>query len=227
METKFDFSQTYYKVTNKNECHHGYQYKDGLNILEEKFNDDSTASCCAGGFYFTDYEHLPIFFEYGIWIREVTIPEDAKVVKDPSGDKWRTDKIIFGKKYHIKNGFAKWFDKEKFNWQEYSYCLAELFSRHFDKWFDADKFNWRDSFFLVEYCSNYFPKWFDPEKFDWRYSHHLPIYCPKYFDKWFDPKKYNWYWYCGKILIEHCNSQFTRWKKEHPNLLQYVPEKYR
>ena len=94
METNFDFSQTYYKVTNKNECHHGYQYKDGLNILKEKFNDDSTASCCAGGFYFTDYENLPRFFEYGTWIREVTIPEDAKVVKDPEGDKWRTDKII-------------------------------------------------------------------------------------------------------------------------------------
>ena len=275
METKFDYSQTYYKVTNENECHNGYQYKDGLNILTEKFNDDPNDSCVPGGFYFTDYEHLPDFFWLGTWIREITIPTDARVIKDPDGDKWRTDKIILGNKYHIKNDFAKWFDKEKFNWKEYSYFFAVHFSRHFDKWFDAEKFNWEDSFFLAEYCSNYFPKWFNPEKYNWEYSGYLAkycsnnfarwfdaakfnwnysgslaIYCSQYFDKWFDAEKFNWDysnflveychhhfvkwfdpkkfdWYCADILIKYCNTEFILWKQEHPDLLQYVPEKYR
>ena len=29
----------YYKITNENENHHGYQYKDGLNVLEEPFDE--------------------------------------------------------------------------------------------------------------------------------------------------------------------------------------------
>jgi len=107
MNSEFDYTKTYYKVTNEYENHNGYQYKDGLNILNEKFIDDPEASCVSGGFYFTDYNHLPKFFEYGIWIREVTIPTDAKVVLDPEGNKWRCDKIIFGNKYHIKNDFEK------------------------------------------------------------------------------------------------------------------------
>ena len=221
METKFDYSQTYYKVTNKNECHNGYQYKDGLNILKEEFNDDPTASCVPGGFYFTDYEHLPKFFEYGTWIREVTIPTDARVIKDPDGDKWRTDKIILGNKYHIKNDFDKWFDKEKFNWY-YSPCLAIFCSQHFDKWFDKEKYNWDYSIFLAIYCSQHFDKWFDPEKYNWNeYSNYLVIYCSEHFSKWFDPKRYNWdYWL---YLNDYCNSQFTLWKQANPDLLQYVP----
>lgn len=28
----------YYKITNINENHHGYQYKNGLNVLDKEFN---------------------------------------------------------------------------------------------------------------------------------------------------------------------------------------------
>ena len=225
METNFDFSKVYYKVTNEQECHNGYRYKDGLNILEEKFNDNPNASCVAGGFYFTDYEHLPRFFEYGTWIREVTIPTDARVVKDPEGDKWRTDKIILGNRYHINNDFDKWFDKEKFNWIRYSGYLAEYFFEDFDKWFDTNKFNWYYSNYLAEFCSEHFDKWFDPKKFDWRDSYYLSIYCSAHFDKWFDPKKFDWY--CADVLIKNYNSEFTLWKQANPKLLKYIPEKYR
>jgi len=133
MNEEFDYTKIYYKVTNKDEIHHGYPYEDGLNILEEEFNDDSTASCVPGGFYFTDYENLVKFLDYGTWIREVTIPEDAKVIKDPDGNKWRTDKIIFGKKHHINNDFDKWFDPDKFNWR-YLKFLVLYCSEHKDKW---------------------------------------------------------------------------------------------
>jgi len=274
METKeFDYSKTYYKVTNEDECHNGYQYKDGLNILEEEFNDNPEHSCVPGGFYFTDYEYLPEFLNYGIFIREVSIPEDARVVKDPQGDKWRTDKIIFGNRYHIEKDFDQWFDKERFNYYFHSSLLIKRFSNyfdvwfdakkidwkydsknlakycpeHFDKWFDDKKFNWRDveylaqychehfdkwfdakkfywifSNYLAEYCSKHFDKWFDKEKFKWNYSNYLVLFCSQHFNKWFDPQKFNWDY--SDIL---CNSQFTLWKQEHPELLQYVPVKYR
>ena len=183
MEEKFDYSKVYYKVTNKNEYHHGFQYKDGLNILIGKFNDNPEASCVKGGFYFTDYDHLPKFFDYGVWIREITIPTNAKVVLDPAGNKWRADKIIFGKKYSIKNDFSKWFNKEKFNYK-YSDCLAQYCSDHFDKWFDPDKFDWEYSDYLAQYCSDHFDRWFDPDKFNWTYSQYLKEHCSEYKDIW-------------------------------------------
>jgi len=182
-QEKFDYSKTYYKVTKKNEIHNGYRYKDGLNILKQKFNDDSTASCVPGGFYFTDYENLPKFFDYGTWIREITIPEDARVVKDPEGDKWRTDKIILGKKYHIKNDFDKWFNPKKYSWK-YLHYLAMYCSKYFDKWFDPEKFNWEYSYYLVVYCPQHFDKWFDPEKFNWEYAEYLEEYCSEHKNKW-------------------------------------------
>ena len=245
METKFNYSKVYYKVTNEKECHHGYQYKDGLNILKEEFNDNPEHSCVPGGFYFTDYEHLHYFFHYGMWIREVTIPTDARVVLDPDGNKWRCDKIILGKKYHIENDFDKWFDPEKFNQKHSKYLaefcsnqfdkwfdpnkfnwkylryLAEFCSDHFDKWFDKEKFNWDYSDYLAQFCSQHFNKWFDKEKFNWKYSRYLAEFCSNHFDKWFDPNKFNWDYYLH--LIECCNSQFTLWKQEHPELLQDLP----
>ena len=239
MNKNFDYSKTYYKVTTKDEIHHGYQYKNGLNILKEEFNDNPKDSCVPGGFYFTDYENLPIFFEYGTWIREVTIPKGARVVKDPQGNKWRCDKIIFGKKYHIHNDFDKWFDPEKYDWNA-SYYLAEYCPEHFDKWFNSEKFDWNASYYLAKYCPEYFDKWFDPEKFDWKHSnylvrycskdfdkwfdpekfnwnasYYLAKYCPEYFDKWFDPEKYNWYY--SNYLAEYCSKDFDKW---------FDPEKY-
>jgi len=54
---------TYYKITNKNETHYGFEYQDGFIILKEKFNNDENASCVSGGFY-----------RYGIYLREVELP---------------------------------------------------------------------------------------------------------------------------------------------------------
>ena len=73
----------YYKITNSTENHNGYQYKDGLNILQEPFAE--TGSCCPGGFYFTDIDHILKFLSYGIYLREITLPindSDFKMVRD-------------------------------------------------------------------------------------------------------------------------------------------------
>ena len=61
-------NKTYYKITNAKENHHGFQYKDGLNILEEEFNDNPNDHCCAGGLYFSDVEHIFAFLHYGIYL---------------------------------------------------------------------------------------------------------------------------------------------------------------
>ena len=42
----------YFKITNSEENHYGYQYHDGLNELKEEFNDDPNASCVMGGFLY-------------------------------------------------------------------------------------------------------------------------------------------------------------------------------
>ena len=47
-------NKIYYKITNASENHHGFQYQDGLNELQEEFNDNPDDHCCAGGLYFTD-----------------------------------------------------------------------------------------------------------------------------------------------------------------------------
>ena len=64
----------YFKVTNKDENHNGFQYIDGLNVIKDKFNDNPGHSCCAGGLYFTDIINIFKFLNYGIYLREVTLP---------------------------------------------------------------------------------------------------------------------------------------------------------
>ena len=92
----------FYKITNENENHNGFQYVDGLNILDKPFQE--SGSCVPGGLYYTDEDNLYNFYQYGVWIRVVSIPDDAKVVEDPikvGGRKWRTDKIILHDKYPL------------------------------------------------------------------------------------------------------------------------------
>ena len=60
----------YYKITNETENHYGYQYKDGLNVLEEPFNEKPV--CRKGGLYFTTSEFIHLFENYGL-----TFPESG------------------------------------------------------------------------------------------------------------------------------------------------------
>jgi hypothetical protein len=92
----------FFKITNSDEIHHGFPYKDGLNILDKPFQ--KKGSCVAGGLYFTDLQSLHHFYPYGVWIRVIIIPDGAQIVKDPDmsgGEKWRSDKIILGYKYPL------------------------------------------------------------------------------------------------------------------------------
>jgi hypothetical protein len=89
-------TKMYLKITNKNENHNGLQYHTGLVADIIPFKKEG--SCVAGGIYYTTPEFICNFLNYGPWLREVTIPEDAEFVQDPSGDKWRSNKVILGER---------------------------------------------------------------------------------------------------------------------------------
>ena len=93
----------YFKITNKDENHNGFQYVDGLNILDKPF--EKYGSCVPGGLYFTDIEHIFEFLQYGIYLREVILPTDDKdfeMVADEQ-NKYRANKIILGKRYDLND----------------------------------------------------------------------------------------------------------------------------
>jgi len=88
----------FYKITNETEIHHNFQYKDGLNTLNEEF-DEKNKKC---GFNFTDKENIINFVWWGTNIREVFLPlEDKNFKYVQDGIKYRANMIIFGKKYDI------------------------------------------------------------------------------------------------------------------------------
>jgi len=86
----------YYKILKESECHNNLQYKFGLNNDILEFNP--SGNCKPGGIYFSR-EDIFAFLDYGVWIRKVTLPEDAQIYENPgTPKKWKADKVILGKK---------------------------------------------------------------------------------------------------------------------------------
>ena len=84
----------YYKILRENKTHHGLVYKEGLNVDPIPFNP--SGSCLSGGIYFAEKDILA-FLWAGPLICEVTLPEDARVYKNPGKpEKWKADKVILG-----------------------------------------------------------------------------------------------------------------------------------
>jgi ankyrin repeat protein len=97
----------YLKITNAEENHNGLQYQDGLVIDPVPFAKEG--SCCPGGIYFTTPKYICNFMNMGRYVREVTIPEDAEMVKDPDGDKWRASKVVLSPRKELsKSETWKW-----------------------------------------------------------------------------------------------------------------------
>ena len=104
----------YLKILSEDECHNGLQYQTGLNVDPVPFNP--TGSCRPGGIYFSNEEYILDFIDYGPNIREVKLPDDAKIYKDPDGNKWKADKIILGKSRSLaKVSTWKWLIKQGSN----------------------------------------------------------------------------------------------------------------
>ena len=85
----------YLKFTNKDENHYGFQFRDGLNEDTEVFFPHG--ECKGGGIYFTEKEHMYTWLTswYHKFVREVTIPDDARVYVER--EKFKADKIILSK----------------------------------------------------------------------------------------------------------------------------------
>jgi len=180
---------TYYKVTNEEECHHGFQYKDGLNVLVEPFNYDPKQSCCEGGLYFTTKEHIHKFYEFGIYIREVFLPtdnKDFKMVQDPEGDKWRANMLIFGKKYDMTN-----FDHIKYileNINNYTEKFIDCASAngYVDvlEWFKNSGYELKYTFRSINFASKNghvdVLEWFKNSGYEFKYTSYAVNWASKY-----------------------------------------------
>jgi hypothetical protein len=104
--------EMYYKITNEQENHNEFQYKTGLNTDTVPWSP--AGSCKPGGLYFCEIQHVLEFLNYGVWLREVTLPEGEEIYKDPGGNKYKAHQIILGRrrdlrkvstwKYLIKSG---------------------------------------------------------------------------------------------------------------------------
>ena len=92
-------NKTFYKITNKLEIHNGFKYNPGLNILTETFI--KTPECGPGGLYFTDKKNIKLYYDLGVYIREVEIPKDAQVVALDNNNKYKADKLILKKRYTL------------------------------------------------------------------------------------------------------------------------------
>ena len=95
-------SSKYFKVTRHDECHYGLTYKNGINVLEGKFNDDPNIECGPGGLYFTDKKNIHKFYNYGIYLRVVELPNDDsdfRMVK--LIDKFRANKMSIKERYSL------------------------------------------------------------------------------------------------------------------------------
>ena len=68
----------YYKILRSDMTHHGFVYKEGLNIDTEPFDETPNYG---GGLFFCDKEHILGFCDYGNLIAEVEIPIGEKVIK--------------------------------------------------------------------------------------------------------------------------------------------------
>jgi hypothetical protein len=97
MTAQFDHTKQCCKILKADKQHYGMTYKKGVNKDILPFNDDPKDSCCSGRLYFTDGDRILQFLSYGTLLAFVTIPESAKTILDPQGDKWGADTFIITK----------------------------------------------------------------------------------------------------------------------------------
>ena len=85
----------YFRLTNEEERHREFQYKDGLNVDTNKFHP--YGECEGGGLYFFSRQEMWKYQKHthGVhWVREVTLPDDAKVHLEDG--KRKADRFVLG-----------------------------------------------------------------------------------------------------------------------------------
>ena len=101
-----NMEEHFIKLTTQDCIHNGYQYKEGLNILDGEFNNQKI--CGHGGLYFCRKEYILTWINYGdkemYYVWDVMLCDDSKIVD--MYDKLKTDKFILRNKRYI------WSDEE-------------------------------------------------------------------------------------------------------------------
>ena len=84
----------YYKILNKNMVHNEMHYQEGLNIDIKPFNPKP--ECGPGGLFFADRSEIGKFFDYGMLLAEVEVPEGEPIVevKGLDATKYKAHRII-------------------------------------------------------------------------------------------------------------------------------------
>lgn len=161
-----DLVAMFYKITNKDEVHFCFAYKDGINFDTNEFSYEG--SCVPNGLYFTTIEHLYMFMNFGVHVREITLPEnepDFKMVQDPDkNSEWRANQIILGKKYTMEEFTRLYHEKLDKNWWtalSYRTDLSDDFLREFN-----DKIDW--TMFSLHNLDRTIIKEFQ-DKVDWKH----------------------------------------------------------
>lgn len=96
----------FYKLISKDMCNRSYQFKIGLNVLNEPFNPAN--GCQSGGFYFCNLDDLGfwLFLYPNGLVFEVTVPENAVVVKQYK--KYKADQIYINNPMNIPDFIQKY-----------------------------------------------------------------------------------------------------------------------
>ncbi len=94
----FNYDKTYYMVTNEKEDYYGMIYTTGLN-QDHRYNPKGESNI--GGIYFSDIYFLPknMFLQNSTYIREVSIPEDARVYKET--ERYKSDKALLSERKEL------------------------------------------------------------------------------------------------------------------------------
>ena len=96
----------YVKLTNKECCHNGFQFHEGLNIDILPFTP--YGYCEPGGIYFTTPDNIWIWLHYNdqtiFYIWDVTLPDDAQVYHQKA--KSKADKIILSNRKTLYDFFS-------------------------------------------------------------------------------------------------------------------------
>lgn len=95
-------SSKLYKITNPLESHNHYFYKTGVNKFQGEYTHK--VDCAYGGLYFGKDKDILRWLEWGIYVREVFLCPDSKIVGQ-DGLKYKTDKFILGARKMLSREF--------------------------------------------------------------------------------------------------------------------------
>lgn len=116
--TKLAKVYKFVKLTNVEENHNGFEFKNGLNIDTNAFYPSNTRR--GGGIYFTNLNNLAKWLKYSdmemFYVRAVYIPDDAMVYIDDTGN-FKTNKLKLSERIKISDSGV---------WSDDNFCIDAI-----------------------------------------------------------------------------------------------------